>query len=287
MLKFNRNYKIDFEIQGREKLTIGFPLTLQFSLSRNTFSQINTFTGTLYGLNKTSRALLYRDLYDMSRDIKINLYAGYENDMPLIFRGDFKECYSYQGSGETEYKTEIEAFDGGMAMYLSRSNITFAKGTDSNVVINSLINDLKEIDSATISPQIRIPATSRGSSFVGKTYDLLDEYVGGNMYVDNGHLYILERNDVLKGDLMVINADTGLLSTPRRREQVLEIEMTFEPRLIVGQQLELESKIPEYNGIYKVIGITHEGIISGAENGKLTTKAQLFIGEKIFRMVAR
>ena len=56
----------------------------------------------------------------------------------------------------------------------------------------------------------------------------------------------------------------------------------IEPKIIIGQLLQIESQINQfYNGQFKVVGISHNGIISGAVNGQCITTLQLFIGNKI------
>ena len=57
--------------------------------------------------------------------------------------------------------------------------------------------------------------------------------------------------------------------------------MTFEPRFILGQFVEIKSVItPQYNGAYKIVGINHQGVISPAEPGDLITTLQLYIGQE-------
>ena len=55
--------------------------------------------------------------------------------------------------------------------------------------------------------------------------------------------------------------------------------MLFEPTLIVGQLLEVGSKIsPDFNGQFKVIGFTHDCLISATQSGSRITTVDLFIG---------
>ena len=52
--------------------------------------------------------------------------------------------------------------------------------------------------------------------------------------------------------------------------------MIFEPRLQIGQFVEIESKTETiYNGTYKVVGIEHTGMISDAQSGQCKTKVRL------------
>ena len=56
--------------------------------------------------------------------------------------------------------------------------------------------------------------------------------------------------------------------------------MIFEPRLLVGQALYLESTTEKnFNGNYKVIGFKHAGNISGSVASKVITSANLWYGK--------
>ena len=81
---------------------------------------------------------------------------------------------------------------------------------------------------------------------------------------------------------MEISSDTGLLNVPIRRETYLEIDIIFDPNIIVGQLIELKSSFNKYfNGLYKVYGITHDVEITEESGGNATTSLQLWIGTKI------
>ena len=107
----------------------------------------------------------------------------------------------------------------------------------------------------------------------------ISKLTGGNAFVDNNQLNVLMSNEVIDVPVPVITEDNGLLDTPNRRDANLEVKMLFEPSLIVGQLLEIKSGVqPDFNGQYKVMGFTHDCLISGAQAGKRTTNVNLFIG---------
>ena len=229
----------------------------------------------------------------MTKFIGITVYAGYETApygrSPMIFNGTVKECYSYRQSGATAYKTDIDAWDGGLDVYKAICNTSFASGARPETIIESLVNTMPTVKLGAISNNVDFVDRKRGSNFIGKSYDNIQQFTDNSAFIDNGYLYVIDQNeDALVGDLDIINVDTGLLGSPRRVGTSLSVEVIFEPQLIVGQSLYLDSKnLPYLNGQYKVIGFNHEGKISGAECGKLTTMIDLFIGTKIFNMIRR
>lgn len=63
-----------------------------------------------------------------------------------------------------------------------------------------------------------------------------------------------------------------------RRGANLEVKMLFEPTLIIGQLLEINSEIqPIFNGQFKVLGFTHDCLISPTQSGTRTTTVNLWI----------
>lgn len=124
-------------------------------------------------------------------------------------------------------------------------------------------------------------------TFIGQTLDLLGrEYGQYDIYIDKGELNVLDKNEVVPGDILVINSKSGLLGSPKRAQQYLEFDMLFEPRLKLAQAIELQSSsIVWFNQLYKVYGIEHKGVISPVECGKVTTKVTLFLGDDPFEQV--
>jgi hypothetical protein len=115
----------------------------------------------------------------------------------------------------------------------------------------------------------------------GNTYDLLKKYSNGQVYIDLEKVYVLQDNEVLAGAIPLINADTGLLSSPRRDDAAITVTTLFEPRIIIGQWLDLISTVnPQYNARYKVAGVQHQGIISEAVNGDCRTTISLLNPQK-------
>ena len=79
------------------------------------------------------------------------------------------------------------------------------------------------------------------------------------------------------GPITIINADTGLLNTPVIEQTMLRFEMLFEPSLDVGSLVSVISlTYPQINGLYNVVGVHHQGIISPVVSGTLITTVELF-----------
>lgn len=301
--KFNRTYKMtikknilnkgavkDTFVFTGQKLEIEYPLTLDLNVARSVDSSINTGVFTLYGLSEKTRAFLYKDVYDVDNYLEVILEAGYETGQSgTIFRGWLRHGYSFKESGATEYKTILDCWDGGVEIYMAYINKAFGVDVkkEPETILQTIVNTTPKSKIGALSPYLTFDKAPRGLSLIGKSIEKLNDYTGGNYFEDSGKYYIIDKErDVIKGDINYLDIDGGLLGSPIRSETALKIEMVFEPRIKVGQRIVIDSETsPQFNGTYKIMGLAHDGKISGAISGKLTTKLDLFIGAKSFRLV--
>ena len=289
MRKFNRNYKIVFEVGYRKDLLeyvpqqtieVQYPFTLKFDVNRGVWSDANTGNFQIYNLGYDVQALLWKDRADQTKYVTMWVYAGYENIMPLIFMGDVQECTSYRNG--VDFITDIQATDGGYLFQYGFVNKTFSKDTDFKFLIQELLAGVPTCKVGYITSNVK-QMRKRGRTFIGQTMKLLEAYNFDKVFVDNGELHILGENDVIPGQLMVLNADSGMIGTPRRSETTLNVDTIFEPQLVVAQAINLQSKIyPFLNQNYQIIGLRHYGTISPVECGNLYTSVSLSLGKYPF-----
>lgn len=300
MEKFGRTYDITFNIgvlensgaldkvKILESIIVSYPLTANFAISRNTYSQVNTAFVSILGLAQDTRDRLYKDRYDMETYIEMEIRAGYQDEMSLIFKGTIKECQSYKDSGATEYRTDIEAWDGGLAVYKGNDNNSFSAGTSTGEILETLCHNMPNIKVGAISPDFYNKTLLRPEMFGKKTYDDLSMLTDGDVFIDSEKIYFLKTNDVIDGDIDSLLLGNTLLGSPRRKEGIVTIETIFEPRIIIGQQIEILSEtVPYLSGSYKILGVSHDGVISGAKGGSMITTIDLFIGTEKFRRVKK
>lgn len=291
MEKLQRNYRIEFEIGHRtddfqyvpeQKLEIKYPVTLRLETNYNPFSQTNSGRFELYNLSPQTQNLLHKDFYDLKKYVRMKLYAGYQNTMPVIFYGDFTQCYSVRPSGSVDFITSIEANDMQYVLLQGFNNSTFSEGTSPENLIQGLIYDIPNLKIGYISKKIE-PLQSK-QTFLGNMYDLIrDEYPDLQVFINQDELNILADNEVLPGDVQVITSRSGLLGSPTRAEGYFILDTLFEPGIKIGQQVVVISQTTPYmNNAYKVVGVKHSGIISPVESGKLTTHLTLYMGDKPF-----
>jgi hypothetical protein len=288
------------EIEGGDGLihVFQYPVTLEFHIQRAALASANTGSFRLYNLSSNTRKAIYHDYFANVKGTfkSVKLKAGYGNNLTEIFNGNIKEAKSFREEGSTNFITEVDAYDWSFAMINASSEITmgppnYPEQLDSNTVIDRLRNDI-----VAGSPGLALGARSdfngksaapysRGRLLSGNSWDLLRDETNDHCFIDNGHLHCLLDDDCIQGDIVVLDASTGLLSTPKKSEYILKIDVLFEPALKIGQLVEVKSAETIFNGQFKVIGITHSGIISGAVNGKCRTMLTLHAGELVLNLL--
>ena len=205
----------------------------------------------------------------------VQLQAGYGTNLPIIFSGNITQAWSVREG--VNFITSIESFDGGFAFANGQTNTQFPSGTAFQTVVSNLASSLP---GTTLGAVGNYPGSlSRGCSFSGNTANILRDITGGGFFIDNGKAHCLNDSECLDGEMVLINSASGLLGTPVRETTVLTFDMIFEPRLVVGQQIQLDSSTgANFNGFYKIISLKHRGMISEAVCGDAITTVGMWYG---------
>lgn len=283
MSKFQRAFKLVYTVPptttepDAEVIEISSPLTVEFDITRNTFAQSNTATFRLHNLAPSTRDKIFQDRYNIFRYCFVDFYAGYGDQLSLLFTGKVLQAYSEKQG--TEIITEIQAMDNDIIQ--SYSLHTFEAGTSKTDVIKTLASDMPNTQLNAVGNQGGVLANRLIVDDL--TFVAINKVTGNSAFIDMGKLNVLNNNEVLKDvEIYKIDSDTGLLGTPKRRDAQVEVDLIFEPRITVGQLVEIESSTASiFDGQFKVIGIHHTGTISGAIAGEARTTLNLFIGPLI------
>jgi len=301
MRKFNRVYSLSVEVgQGvvtsenrrnpssARNVEITLPYTVEFEIERRTLTSAQRGTFRVYNLGADVRAAIQKDVFDYTDFRAIQFRAGYQSPegwfRPLVFNGSVLTCYSYRK--DKDWITEIEAFDGGWQMANANSiSQSVAAGTSAASTITQLARQIANLSGTPIVGSF--PTTNlRGEALFGNAWTLIVQKSNGLAFIDNGQVKALNYNEVFKGPIPVISAETGLLGSPKRTTSSLEFDMIFEPRLTVGQLVEVKSVAnPQFNRPWKVLGFTHHGTISPAVAGDCLTSVRLWFTPEDLRII--
>lgn len=289
--KFNRRFKLTYQINDEEALIVRSPLTIEFDIQRNTASSLNSAVIKIYNLSLKNRNLLFKSrtsLNDLTDRKYVILQAGYEtalnkdSEMSVIFQGYILEADSYREG--TNIITYISAQDGGIGVYNSTISKTFAGGLSLVNLFKQVASEIQDVTIGkvgNIEGNIKTSATLNGNAF----YLLTNRYFSEKVFIDLGKINLMNLDEYIKTPFVpLITTKSGLVGTPRRQGNIVDISLMFEPRIQIQQLIEIKSSVnPIWDGQYKVIGLKHQGIISGAVGGDLITNLQLFIGDKLLK----
>jgi len=280
--KYNRRYQLAIQTQDGSTLVIEPPFTMEFDITRNILTSANVCQIRVLNLNKRNRNQIRFDISNYGELRGIVLKAGYGENLPIIFAGNISQAWSVREG--TNFVSQIECFDGGYALANGTYNQEFIAGTPQMTVINSMVASLPGVTPGVVrnvSGEIQ-----RGNAYSGNTADLLNQLVPNQFFIDNQKANILGDSECIQGDIANISSDAGLLGTPIREQAIIHFDMVFEPRLKIGQLLNLSSVTDDsFNGSYKVISIKHRGIISEVVSGDAVTSVGLFKGASALTVV--
>lgn len=283
--KFQCHYKLSAswtDVNGQKELyTVTDPISIQFNISKVSFQSDNNATIIVTNMDGAVREALYQDKIifdpDMNKRKMITLEAGYGEKLTMICLGWINECYSI-GQG-ADVQTIIEVIDPDiLSEYCS---VTFEPGTSFEEAYKYLVSqmpNLKMGELGNLQGNFQVPTVFDGNAFVA-----INKLTGQHTFIDNGVIHTLNDNEALSNyDAYLIEGETGLLETPRRREAILEVVMLFEPTLRIGQIVEIKasktddnSTIFKFNGQYKIVELQHNCTISNATGGTRTTTLHL------------
>lgn len=278
MNKFGRNYELRIQATGGgPDVIIKPPFTVEFDVVRHRYSTATISTIRIYNLSETNRRKLRKNQIDYGLRKTMSFKAGYGDQLSTILVGNVMQGSSVREGNN--YITTIQVFDGGFAYANATINPnrgTFAENTPYKAICTDLVKSLSEYDIA-LGSIGTIPGDSgRGLSVSGSTVSNLTELTNGNFFVDNGVAHILAKNECVPSPLKKITSATGLMTTPVREMTYLDLDILFEPRVLAGQKIEVESITnKDINNVYQVIAIKHRGIISESVNGECTTSLTL------------
>lgn len=310
-MKFQRFFIM--EVQGAtQKWAFGSPLTLELSIVQGVWQGISHATFRIYNLSREMNSDIFQLSIDQGSFRQIKLWAGYRYSNstqlpsgqwvspptnsagptdtfyldkkyvpfrpPLIFDGNI---ISSSSSREGPiWITTIEAWDGGFARTNSYVSISFAPGVTFQNIASSLINSMgTTVSVGYISPDITIN-NLKGMTVMGNPYDKLLNLCAGlnaDMYINFGKIYIVKKGQPVPSlGTFSIDSTTGLLDTPQIEFPKYSFKMLFEPRIMLGQTASVTSLLSVTSGDFTVGGISHNGMISDAVGGDLTTRVECY-----------
>jgi hypothetical protein len=258
---------------------ITLPFTVEFDITRNSLAESNNAKIRIYNLSKVNRNFIRYNLSNYGQYQQIQFNAGYGQNPPVVFLGNISWAYSVR-EGQN-FITEIECFDGGFAAVNATYDNYFPPGTPWQSVIATIAGSIPGVSLGSIGS---FPGVlSRGQTYSGNPIDILNEITGGGFFMDNGKANVLGTAEcIATANPVVISAKSGILNTPQLEQYTGRFETLFEPTLHVGEVVTVISSTEDnFNGTYKITGVKHRGMISGAVCGDAITTGEFFANQQL------
>jgi len=243
-MRFMRDYELIITFND-DVLVIRPEIRIQFEAQKSIYGKLNNCSVKIYNLSENKRKRIVKDKTDTNVKIGFLLKAGYDR-LQTIFKGDIWEAYSVRAG--VDIITNIKSIDGAFG-YVNSYTSKVVKGSDYRKL---LADDLIGLQSGYMC---KAPELFRPRVLVGNTYKLFEESLQDDesLYIDEEKLYIIKDDEIIDEFIAIVNAETGLMGTPIRKEQEVSFVSLINPTIRIGGLVKLESVTAKHlNGLYKV-----------------------------------
>lgn len=281
MALFKRAWRVSFQIGDtlktfQELQSADESLKIDFSVTSSTDGGFSQGSITLTGLKRDDIAFLSTNYDSKTGELRkagAKLEAGYFNGLYEILKGEIVEATPNLSGSDFTLDLTIQSG--------AWNNIDFSvcdsfNGAMSFKTICERVaqNNKVALEFKTDENPILQDYSFKGTPF--QQIENLRKYAKSNIFLKNAKLCVFSDNQS-PYSITKIDYKSGLLGSPKPTPLGCEIKCLMNTALQVGQFVELETlKIPQLNGNYRIIEMTHSGSNRGKEwqTALILTKAK-------------
>lgn len=270
MAIFGRSWRLSIQINDTLKTYQEIDksdesLKIDFSVKSALDGEFTNGDLTISGLKLSDTAFLgtnYDNKTGELRQSELKLEAGYPNATAEILLGNIIEATPNFNSPNNEINLKIKS--GGF------NNIDFSVCDSFNGATNfkTICEKVAQNNKVALEFKTSENPIIQDYSFKGTPFQQIEnlrKYVKSNIFLQNAKLCVFSENQS-PYTITKIDYKSGLIGSPKPNPQGCEITCLLNPNLQVGQFIELETlKIPQLNGNYRIIELTHFGSNRGAD----------------------
>ena len=258
--------RVILEIQTDDKIVKTFDgLNVNFNVSKQA-SEVTPY-GRIVVANLTmedvvSITTIVGTYTDVKKRKKVRLYAGYDDDVGLIFEGDITSAAPI--TEPPDVWMQIEATNGFF---------------DNNRVVSKTIKDKTPIKNVAeqVANWLKVPlqwmstttkiinlfsASGSAGQFIRKLNNLGDILA----FKDEEGLIVLDLKNPKRKTTTEVSKNTGMIGIPKADNNGIRVDVLLNHHLKLGQSIDLKSElIPSINGKYWIYGLTHSGSLRDNE----------------------
>lgn len=252
---FNR--RVLFKVLVKNKIIEIDKLKIKFDIKKSRTREQNKATIEIYNLNETTRANIKNE------GVTVELYAGYADDVGLIFRGDIREVFHKKNNADMI--TTITAGDGDNALRNSNVNLTLPSNSLLLEQVEMLAEKLEGIKKGKIIGIDGLEGNKRATTFVGTVREELDRLAikYDFSYTVENHVFNLVRNKQHTGLGEVISVESGMIEAPVATEKGVDVKTLLNNNLKCNDLFKLEAKF--LSRTYRIDELNFKGDTHGTE----------------------
>lgn len=224
MNQFGRRCDLIVSDSGGSGLDLS-QLRIVFHVVKEDAQTPNSARIKVYGVAPETAARIKKEFVD------VILQAGYEENYGVIFRGNIKDVRTGRENGVDTF-LEISGGDGDAEYAFGIVNKTIAAGASQNEIV----------EATGIAPNGYVPNLGgtklpRGKVMYGMKRDVLRESAkstGTTWSIQDGKLQFMPLTQVLPGQAVVLNSQTGLIGTPEQTTKGIKGKALLNPLLKIG-----------------------------------------------------
>ena len=225
-------------------------------------------TVKVWGLAQDSRKR-----FAQNEDKKVRLYAGYGEDIQLLFSGDLSKANSV--SNGPEWVTSLELGDGEKSRQDDRVSASFKPGTAFKKILKEVVDSFKNVDAVEAGKKILsgdvsggVDTLFAGVSLLGNSHDILEEElkkVGYSFVIQDGILLLVKDGGVVpRAFIPEISSASGMIGSPEVGEKGrVKVVNLLAPNIRPKHRVKLVSR--HLSGEYRVENIQHKGDTDATE----------------------
>jgi len=208
---------------------------------------------------------------------RVILEAGYDNPQyGLIFDGQVVQAYHDKQDGTT-YTLTLVCQDGDQFLNDGFVNASYAAGQTSRDIANRVTSvATTPIEVSSVSESLENKTLPRGKVVFGLARDYLHQIARTEQaafYVDGGKVNIVKAMDLPKGRIVDLSPKSGLVGAPEQTDDGVKAKCLLNPLLNLNSFVHIDNryirqqkaqrgsqpKQMDYDGVYRIISLTHEG----------------------------
>lgn len=227
----------------------------------------------IFNLNRTDMDYLATSASTfLKRQRFFKMYAGYEDDVNLMFSGQMLEALP-EGNPDVVLKVK-----GLSSLKWWGENISVSKDNTNMLGLLETAADemgyVLDIDENTRNSEL-LTRTKETYSYTGSPMGMLEDIQSemGGVTTDEKSIYVVPENDTIHvyspslvnyKKVLLVNKYTGMIGIPTPTVAGCTVKILLNTSIRCGDMIDLVSeRIPSINGKYFVISISHDGEVRG------------------------